>query len=108
MPQSSKHNIIAGQFVANDDETITISTKIKKLTLSKINKEPNFPAKKALITCESGNIRYKYSGNNPSSTQGHFMFADDFINVYGTQNIKNFRAIRTGDDDAVLSITYEI
>ena len=66
-------------------------------------------AHRAVITCETNPIRFRYDGTNPTSTVGHILYPADKLILEGRVNISNFSAIRasTATDDAVLMITYE-
>ncbi len=60
-------------------------------------------AQYASITVEGDPVRVRLDGTDPSSTIGHLMyhlFLDD------RKDIKEFRAVRSGTSDSVMSISY--
>lgn len=64
-------------------------------------------AKGAVISVETGNIRFRVDGTDPTAAEGHAVAADDALVLLGAQAIKNFRAIcKTGSASAVLKVTY--
>lgn len=63
-------------------------------------------AYKAFMTAEDAEMRFRFDGTAPSSTEGHLIDDGDTLELYGNKNIVNFLAIRTGDDSGVLKITY--
>ena len=63
--------------------------------------------KRAFITVDVGQLRYRYDGSDPTSSVGHIASFGDSIIIEGAVNIKNFKAIRAGDQSATLSVTYE-
>jgi len=60
------------------------------------------------ITAETADMRFRYDGGAPTSTAGHLIGNGDIVILYGTSNIKNFLAIRTGDVSGVIHVTYEV
>ena len=59
----------------------------------------------AYITNETNEIRWTCDGTTPTSTVGHVLAAGSGLMLTGYQNLKNFRAIRTGSS-ATLSVTF--
>jgi len=60
------------------------------------------------VTAETADMRFRYDGGAPTTTAGHLISDGDTLTLYGTQNIKNFRAIKTGGVSGVLHVTYEV
>ena len=58
-------------------------------------------------TLESGQIRYRYDGSNPTSAVGHLLNIGDEIYLEGYVNISNSKAIRTGSVSGSMQVTYE-
>ena len=106
-----KVNIIAGLFNAFNFETITISTTAKSLTASKYTKSSGETfteyARKALITVEDAQLRFRFDGGTPTASVGHLLTQKDSITLIGAYNIKNFKAIRKGSSDSKISVTYQ-
>lgn len=63
-------------------------------------------AKKALISIEINGIRWRIDGVDPTPTVGQPALKDDIIVLSSNADITRFRAIRSGDADAALSVTY--
>ena len=103
----NKQNIIAGLFDAGTYESITVSTTSQ--SLSQYTDSDGNLAKRVIITIESSQLRYRYDGTEATSTEGHLVNPFDTIVIVGTDNIKNFRAIRnsTATVDAKIRCTYE-
>lgn len=64
--------------------------------------------KRIYVTCESAQCRFTYDGTAPTTSLGHVLNPMDSLYVEGLQNMRNFRAIRTGTTSAKLVCTYEI
>lgn len=98
--------------VAFDYETITVSSSVVGLTASKIQPAGGRAALGAAITVEGATIRYRLDGGNPVvGSAGHLGYDTSVapaqvIWVYGTENLRRFRAVREGASDATLRVTY--
>lgn len=64
-------------------------------------------AERLFATVETAQIRYRYDGDDPTSSVGHLAEVGDVIVIEGTGNIAAFRAIRVTSTSGVLRITYE-
>jgi hypothetical protein len=63
-------------------------------------------ARAALVSSENGDTRFRIDSGLPSLSSGHYLTSGDTLVLTGTQAIQQFRAIRAGDTDAVLRVTY--
>ncbi len=63
-------------------------------------------ARAALLSSENGDIRFRIDGGLPSASSGHYLTSGDTLVLTGTQAIQQLRAIRNGDTDGVLRVTY--
>jgi hypothetical protein len=63
-------------------------------------------ASSALITTETADCRFTIDGTAPTTTVGHLATSGSQMTIDGLENIKKFRAIRTGDTSATLKVTY--
>jgi hypothetical protein len=64
-------------------------------------------AQAALLSLEGGDIRFRLDGlSPPTSTTGHAMVNGDTFLLVGAQAVNQFRAVRTGDTDGILTATY--
>jgi len=102
---------VASRMLSGDGyafETVTVADSSTALTAATYS--PTLQDKsriRAFCTITGGQIRYRYDGTAPTSTVGHLASFGDVIYLEGTVNVENFRAIRTGDISATLSVTYE-
>jgi len=61
----------------------------------------------ALLTLEGGDIRFRIDGLfPPSDTAGHLMVSGDTFLLIGAQAVNQFRAVRAGATDGILTATY--
>jgi hypothetical protein len=64
-------------------------------------------AQAALLSLEGGDIRFRIDGlSPPTSSTGHTMVSGDSFLLIGAQAVNQFRAIRAGDTDGILTATY--
>lgn len=61
---------------------------------------------KAEMTLETGQIRVRKDGTNPTSAEGHIVEVGDIIKLNSASDLATFKAIRTGATSGVLKITY--
>ena len=101
MPQVFTHKTVAFGY-----ESLPVSDTAKALTPSKYNTSVH-TATVAFITVEDAQIRFRYDGTDPTSSEGHIADVGDVIKIEGYNNIANFKAIRTGSSDATIRVTYE-
>ena len=85
----------------NNFETITVSTSAIGITTGLISDM----TAKAFITVEDANIRYRIDGTDPTSSVGHPVTSGNSITLDTEQEIRNFKAIRSGESDAKLQVT---
>lgn len=65
-------------------------------------------ADRALMTLETGQIRFRYDGAGvPTSTTGHVLDVGVSLTIDGTASLQRFFAIRTGVTSGTLTVTYE-
>lgn len=86
-------------------ETVKVGNKAQKLT-SAVFAPADGLAERAFVTCE-GEIRYKYCGGDPLVDEGHLLRDGGFLILKGELQIRNFKAISTGTEEAILSVSYE-
>ena len=101
-----KINMIAGQYTAMGYESITVSTAAIGFTFGTFFTSTKH-ARRALVTVEDAQIRYRYDGTDPTSSEGHILNPMDVLTLTGLTNIRNFKAIRKGTTDAKLRVTFE-
>lgn len=88
-------------------ETLTVSNSAKVMTASTYAPNGQAPSEKAFVTCEAGELRYRYDGTAPTATVGHKLTDGAFIILNGIHQIQKFSCIRSGSVDATLAVTYE-
>jgi len=89
--------------LGHDHEAITVDNSVQALTAAKAAQ-----ADRIFVTAETAEMRFRYDGGDPSTTVGHLIEDGDALILYGTNNIKNFKAIRTGATSGVLRVTFEV
>lgn len=60
----------------------------------------------AFMTLETGAVRWRADGTNPTLTEGHVMSAGESITMVGYTNISNFKSVATATPVGVLKVTY--
>jgi len=63
-------------------------------------------ATSAELTLETGQVRFRMDGTNPTSSEGHLVEVGDTISLKSAAQIAAFKAIRTGATSGVLKATY--
>ena len=106
MSQANLPNMTAGQLACFAFETITVSSSVKQLTAATLE-DSDGKAKRVVITIQDAQIRWRYDGTDPTASVGNVSNPFDVIVLQTTANIENFRAIRKGSTDAVLSVNFE-
>ncbi len=87
-------------------QTLTISTVAVGLDSTKyLDEDGN--ATRAFLTLEGGQVRYRFDGDDPTSSVGHILDAGGFLVVEGQNQLSTIRFIRSGTSDGAASITYE-
>lgn len=91
-----------------DFETITVSSVAVGFTSSKLAPENSKAPSRALVSFETATMRFRYDGGDPTSTVGHptSSSGDSFI-LEGEESLRNFKAIRSGESDGTIQVTYE-
>lgn len=96
-------------------EQVTVSTTAIGCTTAKIRTNTSTgvtkqDARAILATVEgtagTNDIRWTCDGTTPTTDVGHVLKAGQSLIVRGLGNITNFRMIRDGASDAIVSITY--
>lgn len=80
-------------------ETVTVSTTPVSLTVPDT-------AEGAYLSCETNDIRWRADGADPTATVGHVLTKGELLTMPGRDILVQFRMIRVGSGDAVLSCTY--
>lgn len=62
--------------------------------------------KKAHITVETAQIRYRANGEAPTSATGHLLNPGNILDLDSNEDIVNFKAIRTNATSGLISVTY--
>lgn len=92
-------------------EKLTSTGAAQPLTKGTFAPTSGSEAQRALITVETGSIRYRYDGVAPTATSGMFVNAASGVPVIvleGVNNIENFQFITSsGGTAATLNVTYE-
>jgi hypothetical protein len=96
--------------IPGDYEEVTAGVSVVGFSTTKImpttGPYARLSARAALVSSENGDIRFRIDGGLPSASSGHYLTNGDTLVLTGTQAIQQFRAIRSGDTDGVLRVTY--
>ena len=92
---------------AYESLTVAATAKIMTVATYKPATTESSHAKRAFITVETAQVRYRYDGTDPTSSEGHILNVNDVLILTGIGNLSKFRAIRTGGTSGVLKVTYE-
>lgn len=82
-------------------ESITVAATALGLTAASINNK-----NLAFLTLETAEIRYRLDGTAPTSAEGHLLEPGDVLELFGSNVLANFKAIRTGATSGVLKCSY--
>ena len=88
-------------------ESVTVATVSIGFTATTYQPTNEVGARRAVITLETAQIRYRYDGTDPTSTEGHILEIGNQLIIEGYGDISLFRAIRTGGTSGVLKATFE-
>ncbi|MBM4285815.1 MAG: hypothetical protein FJ128_11300 [Deltaproteobacteria bacterium] len=96
--------------VPGDYEVITVSTTAVGLTGTKIRPTSGtfkgLTAQAVLVSLDNGDVRFRIDGGLPTASNGHSLTSGDTLVLNGSQSLLNFRAIRQGDTNGILRVTY--
>lgn len=96
--------------IPGDYEVLTVGTEVVRLSTAKIRPATGsyarMLARAAMISSESGDLRFRIDGGAPTASDGHYLVDGDCLVLSGSQALQHFQAIRTGDVSAILRVTY--
>lgn len=64
-------------------------------------------SEEAWLTLQGGDIRYRYDGDEPTKLEGHILHGGHGLRLVGESQVQGFRAIAVGENEAILSVSYE-
>ena len=85
-------------------ESLTVGATVIGLS-SSVYETAQFTAKTAIITVEDEPIRYRIDGTAPGD--GHEGIENDVMELCTIEEIRNFRAVRSGASDSAIKVTYQ-
>lgn len=88
-----------GEPVKSSYQKLTIDGTVKSLTIPT-------DANRALLVLETAAIRFKDDENDPSSTDGIQIFANQSLVIDNERALHNFKATKKGSSSGVLHILY--
>ena len=91
---------------AFDYEAITVSTTSVGFTAGTITPSGARPAHAARVTAETAQMRYRFDGGDPTSTEGHLLDIGDIVDIEGINNVSNARFIRTTATSGTIRCTF--
>ena len=96
--------------IPGDYEVVTVGTAVIGLSLSKIKPASGpyarMSARAAMISSENGDLRFRIDGGQPTANEGHYLVDGDTLVLSGTQALQQFKAIRAGDTNSTLRVTF--
>ena len=93
---------------ANQDESITVADTAIGFTEGLLRSEDDSTrCDRVFMTLETGQVRFRTTSDDPTSTEGHLMNVGDTLELNDHQSITDFLAIRTGATSGVLKVTFE-
>jgi len=97
------------EYSAFSYESVTVGTSATAITSFITTGGATKRGQRAFITVEDNDIRFRYDGTDPTSTEGHVASSGDQFEISGYDDIRRFRAIRhsAAAGDAVLKISLE-
>ena len=93
--------VTVGGSLASAFESVTVDDTADILTAATYG-----TSKRALLTVETAQIRFRLDGTAPTSSVGHIANAGDQIVLASNGDIANFKAIRTTSTSATLRCSY--
>lgn len=91
---------------ANAFEQITVTNAAIGFTSTVITPTTGSAMIFAACRAETAEMRYRYDGTDPTTTVGTLLEPGDVLYLNGHDNLRLFRAIRTGSTSGVLSCNY--
>lgn len=93
--------------VGYDYEQITVNGATLLTTAKYKPSTSEAQADSAFITASGGEMRYRYDGTAPTASLGHILADGNFLILEGQNQMEKFQAIKTGDRNGTLDVTYE-
>ena len=96
--------------IPGDYEVLTVGTTVIQLSTAKIRPSTGpyarMLARAAMISSESGDLRFRIDGGAPTAEDGHYLVSGDSLVLSGSQALQKFQAVRAGEASATLRVTY--
>lgn len=87
-------------------EQLTVTNVVTVLSEKFYKQQTFMKAQKAVITVETADMRFTTDGVDPTTSVGHLVGSGDTIELDSPDEIKKFKAVRTGSTSAVINVTY--
>jgi len=91
-------------------EVLTVGAAVVGLSVNKIKPTTGpyarMMARAVMISSEDGDLRFRFDGGQPTASDGHYLVAGDALVISGYQAMLKLQAIRTGETDGTLRVTY--
>ena len=85
-------------------ESVTVATTALGITAAIRNPAGRPPQTACQMRLETAQVRFRWDGTDPTSTEGQLLDVGDLLTVRGAAFMAAFRAIRTGGTSGVLKI----
>ena len=83
---------------------LTVNTTVISLPSSSVN-PTGAKIIGILITAQGGTVSYTINGTTPTTTIGHQILAGDVLEIWESNNVKKFAAVRQGATNGTLKVT---
>ncbi len=87
-------------------EQITVGSTAIGFTASTVQPASGKPATLAVCAVETQPVRWRSDGTAPTSSAGYPQAVASEFTVFGSHDLNNFKAIRTGGTSATLTVAY--
>lgn len=94
-------------FRAVNYESVSVSSTAVGITSTVTSGGATLRGQRAIVTAETSQMRYRYDGTNPTTSEGHLLEVGQSIEVLGFADIDNFAIIATGSDGTI-KVTLEV
>jgi hypothetical protein len=95
------------QYDVQSYESVTVAGTAIGFTAGTIRPSSGGDMKRAIVTVETAQVRFRADGTAPTASEGHILNPGDTLVIGDYATLSNFKAIRTGGVSGVLKVSYE-
>jgi hypothetical protein len=98
---------IREMYRAVDFERLAVGSTVVTLTATKLDPINGGQVIGAFMTAETAQLRYRFDGGTVNAaTNGHLLNSGDSFTIWGSDNLSQFKTIRSTGTSGVLQVTY--